>query len=74
MASFKMDIFKMLEDLRNEKQQIDEAIAAIQRFALGQGKRQGRPPAWMKSQPVAPKRRGRPPGIKNRPKTQRDSS
>lgn len=66
-----MDIFKMLEDLRYEKQQIDEAIAAIQRLALGQGKRQGRLPAWMESQRDAPKRRGRPPGSKNRPKTQR---
>jgi hypothetical protein len=66
-----MDILKMLEDFRHEQQQIDKAIAPIQRLALGHGKRQGRPPAWMKSESDAPKRRGRPPGSKNRPKTQR---
>jgi hypothetical protein len=37
--------------------------------ALGQGKRRGRPPAWMAAaQDNAPKRRGRPAGSKNKPK------
>lgn len=60
-----MDILKMLAELREERQQIEEAILAIERLASGRGKRRGRPPAWMTA---APKRRGRPPGSKNKPK------
>jgi hypothetical protein len=59
-----MDIAKMLIELRQELEGIDEAIAALQRLAVGQGKRLGRPPAWM----TVVKRRGRPPGSKNKPK------
>jgi hypothetical protein len=60
-----MDIRKMLADLRDQRDQIEQAIIVLERLAAGQGKRRGRPPAWMSS--VA-KRRGRPPGSKNRPK------
>ena len=43
-----MDILKMLADLRAERQQIEEAIVAIERLAVGtRGKRRGRPPKWM---------------------------
>jgi len=59
-----MDVLKMLSDLRQEREQIEEAIITLERLARGQGKRRGRPPAWM----AALKRRGRPPGSKNRPK------
>ena len=59
-----MDVLKMLADLRQEREQIEEAILTLERLARGQGKRRGRPPAWM----AALKRRGRPPGSKNRPK------
>jgi hypothetical protein len=59
-----MDIEKMLTELRQERDGIDEAIAALARLAAGQGKRRGRPPAWMK----VVKMRGRPPGSKNKPK------
>ncbi|MBV8845764.1 MAG: hypothetical protein JO307_23395 [Bryobacterales bacterium] len=59
-----MDVLKMLADLRQEREQIEEAIMTLERLARGQGKRRGRPPAWM----TALKRRGRPPGSKNRPK------
>jgi DNA invertase Pin-like site-specific DNA recombinase len=59
-----MDVLKMLADLRQEREQIEEAIMTLERLARGQGKRRGRPPAWM----AALKRRGRPPGSKNRPK------
>jgi hypothetical protein len=62
-----MEILKMLADLRHERAQIEEAIIAIERLALGSGKRRGRPPAWMAAA-SAPKRRGRPPGGKNKPK------
>ena len=59
-----MDVTKMLADLRQEREQIEEAILSLERLARGRGKRRGRPPAWM-SAVVAPKRRGRPPGTKN---------
>ena len=57
-----MDFVKMLSELRQERTQIEEAILALERLARGQGKRRGRPPAWM----TAVKRRGRPPGSKNK--------
>lgn len=39
----------MLSGLRAEREQIEEAILALQRLATGQGKRRGRPPKWMAS-------------------------
>jgi hypothetical protein len=60
-----MDINKMLADLRTEREQIEEAIVVLERLARGQGRRRGRPPAWM----TTIKKRGRPPGSKNKPKT-----
>ncbi len=59
-----LDIEKMLDELRAERDQLDEAIITLERLAAGRGKRRGRPPAWM----TAVKRRGRPPGSKNKPK------
>jgi hypothetical protein len=59
-----MDVIKMLSDLRAEREQIEEAIMTLERLARGRGRRRGRPPAWMS----ALKRRGRPPGSKNKPK------
>ena len=64
-----MDIKKILEQLHQEREQLREAIMAIERLALGGAKRRGRPPAWMalaKSSHPDAKRRGRPPGSKNR--------
>ena len=64
-----MDVNKMLADLRQEREQIEEAILILERLARGRGKRRGRPPAWMTAAAAAPKkRRGRPPGSKNKPK------
>jgi hypothetical protein len=54
----------MLADLRQEREQIEEAILTLERLSRGRGKRRGRPPAWMS----ALKRRGRPPGSKNKAK------
>ena len=54
----------MLSELRVEREQIEEAILSLERLSRGQGKRRGRPPAWM----TTVKRRGRPPGSKNKPK------
>jgi hypothetical protein len=59
-----MDVLKMLAELRQEREQVEEAIVTLERLARGRGKRRGRPPAWMS----ALKRRGRPPGSRNKPK------
>jgi len=68
-----MDIGKILVGLRQEHAQVTEAILSLERMAMGSGKGRGRPPKWMvaTSQDVTlPKRRGRPPGSKNPPKTE----
>jgi hypothetical protein len=65
-----MDVNKMLAELRQEREQIEEAIIILERLARGRGKRRGRPPLWM-AQTAPVKRRGRPPGSKNRPKEER---
>ena len=59
-----MDVIKMLADLRQERDQLEEAILTLERLARGRGRRRGRPPAWM----TELKRRGRPPGSKNKSK------
>jgi hypothetical protein len=59
-----MDVSKILAELREERQQIEEAIVSLERLAQGRGRRRGRPPAWMSE--ATPKRRGRPPGSKNK--------
>lgn len=61
-----MDVTKMLAELRQEREQIEEAIMSLERLARGRGKRRGRPPAWM----TEIKRRGRPPGSKNKSKSE----
>jgi hypothetical protein len=70
-----VDINKILEDLRQERDQLDVAVVSLERLALGGGKRRGCPPAWMAAmksvdstalvEPQA-KRRGRPPGRTNK--------
>ena len=63
-----MDVSKILAELREERQQIEEAIISLERLAHGRRKRPGRPPAWMSE--IAPaKRRGRPRGSKNKAQT-----
>jgi hypothetical protein len=57
-----MDVGKMLAELRQERESIEEAILTLERLAQGRGKRRGRPPAWM----AELKKRGRPPGSKNK--------
>ena len=58
-----MDVVKILALLRQERAQIEEAILRMEQLAMTRGRRRGRPPAWMA---VLPKRRGRPPGSKNK--------
>ena len=65
-----MDVTKMLADLRQEREQIEEAIISLERLARGRGKRRGRPPAWM----TEVKKRGRPPGSKNKLKLENKAS
>ena len=43
-----MDVNKILTELRQEREQIEDAIISLERLARGRGKRRGRPPAWMK--------------------------
>ena len=68
-----MDVTKILAELRQEKDQLEEAILSLERLAAGRGRRRGRPPAWMAearlSDSGAPpaRKRGRPPGSKNKP-------
>jgi hypothetical protein len=57
-----MDVTKILSELRQEREQLEEAILSLERLARGRGRRRGRPPSWM----VEAKRRGRPPGSKNK--------
>jgi hypothetical protein len=64
-----MEIAKVVQELRRELHQVDEAILSLERMAIGAGKRRGRPPSWMAAAkeaapPVAAKKRGRPPGSK----------
>jgi hypothetical protein len=59
-----MDVTKILAELKEERVQIEEAILSLERLARGRGRRRGRPPLWMSED--GPKRRGRPPGSKNK--------
>lgn len=60
-----LDVAKILEELKKEKEQLEQAINTLERLAQGRAPRRGRPPSWM-SDTSAPKRRGRPPGSKNK--------
>jgi hypothetical protein len=42
-----MDVMKMLAELRQEREQIEEAILTLERLAQGRGRRRGRPPLWL---------------------------
>jgi len=61
-----MDVSKILNELKAEREQIEEAILSLERLARGRGRRRGRPPAWMSEMTGTVKRRGRPPGSKNK--------
>ena len=62
-----MDVTKILAELRQEREQIEEAIISLEQLVRGRGRKAGRPPAWMSTVPA--KRRGRPPGSKNKSKS-----
>jgi hypothetical protein len=41
-----VDVQKILSELRQEREQVEEAILSLERLGAG-GKRRGRPPKWM---------------------------
>jgi len=43
-----MELIKMIAELRAERAAVDEALSVLERLARTQGKRRGRPPAWLK--------------------------
>lgn len=72
-----MDISKIISDLKDERRNIDEAIAVLERLEGGRVRRRGRPPGWLNGVTsisaegaAMPRRRGRPPGSKNKAKTE----
>jgi hypothetical protein len=65
-----MDVTKILAELKGEREQIEEAILSLERLARGRSRGRGRPPSWMSE--VTVKRRGRPPGSKNKAATPND--
>jgi hypothetical protein len=58
-----MDVTKILAELREEREQVEQAILTLERLARGRGRRRGRPPSWMAE---ITRKRGRPPGSKNK--------
>ena len=42
-----MNLDQMIKDLKEEAEALDSAIVVLQRLALNQKRRRGRPPAWM---------------------------
>jgi len=62
-----VEVAKILAELMEEKAQIEYAILSVERLASGRGRKRGRPPKWMSE--VKTKRRGRPPGSKDKPPT-----
>lgn len=67
-----MDVGKILSDLKQERDQLEEAIISLERLARGRGKRRGRPPAWLADVQQV-RRRGRPPGSKNKTSAQKQA-
>ena len=59
-----MDVGKILAELKAEREQVQQAIVSLERLARGRVRGPGRPPNWMADS--MPKRRGRPPGSKNK--------
>jgi hypothetical protein len=49
----KVDIHRIIADLKAERDVLAAAIEYLERLAAGRGKKRGRPPAWMKRQDLA---------------------
>lgn len=59
-----MDVARILKGLRQEREQVEQAIRSLELLVRARGVKKGRPPAWMTV--IAVKRRGRPPGSQNK--------
>ena len=59
-----MDLAKILAELRQQREQITEAILGLERLARSREPEVGRPPAWMTK--ITAKRRRRRRGSKNK--------
>jgi hypothetical protein len=68
-----MDVSKILAELNAEREQIEEAILSLERLASGRNRR-GRPTTLMPEAAPMPRRRGRPPGSKNKVRTAQTAS
>jgi hypothetical protein len=58
-----MDVAKMLAELRQERERIEQAISSMELLVRSRGSGRGRPPAWIAN---PPRKRGRPPGSRNK--------
>ena len=58
-----MDLEAILKQLREEREQVDESILALELLQAGRSRGPGRPPKWLEEVKAdAPKKRGRPKG------------
>ena len=55
-----MDLTKMIAELRQQKQALEETMLILERIARGQGKRRGRPPAFLSDAVAASTKTGAP--------------
>lgn len=68
-----MELNRMIAELRQQRETIENAIRSLEVLSAGGLKRRGRPPAWLTAQrsgglTANGKRRGRPPGSTNKAK------
>jgi hypothetical protein len=53
-----MDISKVITELREERERLEEAIVTLEKLALARAPRRGRPPAWSRvANATAPRNR-----------------
>lgn len=52
-----MDLTKIISELRKEKAAVEEALVYLEQLARAQGKRRGRPPAYLSQSPAKSKRK-----------------
>lgn len=65
-----MDIQRMIEELRAERECVDAALISLHKLALKRSPRRGRPPAW--NRVIAAK--AKKPGVQKRPLQRASSS
>jgi hypothetical protein len=65
-----MNVGKVLASLRQERAQIEEVIANLERLELSRDRRRGRPPAIL----TTARKRGRPRGSKNKTTLRRNDA